>query len=201
MATGNGWSERDVVSPRLCLRLLGVTGLEAIVDGDRAALSAHLGLAVPEEILQVESRAQAHFLNMLLQNSDFELWSPRVIALRESGGVVGNIGFHTAPGPEYLKEYVEQPAIEMGYTVLPPHRGRGYALEAISALIRWAHVEQQVVAFVVSVGETNAPSLALAKRLGFTTAGTHDDDVDGAEVVFSLTGDALARLVRNPQCL
>ena len=86
--------------------------------------------------------------------------------------MVGYIGFHSRPNPPYLQPLVAD-AVELGYTVFPPFRARGFATEAVIALIGWAHRSAGIDNFVVSIAPDNEPSRAIAARLGFRRVGEH----------------------------
>jgi RimJ/RimL family protein N-acetyltransferase len=58
-------------------------------------------------------------------DESFGVW---VIIERESATVVGDIGFMGPPGADHT--------VEIGYSVIPDRRGRGYATEATRALVR-----------------------------------------------------------------
>jgi RimJ/RimL family protein N-acetyltransferase len=92
--------------------------------------------------------------------------------------MVGHIGFHGPPGVNALER---ADAVELGYQVFPAHRERGYASEAVEALMRWAQEERGISAFVASIAPDNEPSLRIVRRLGFVHVGEHWDDVDGLE--------------------
>jgi GNAT superfamily N-acetyltransferase len=94
------------------------------------------------------------------------------------GTLVGRIGFHAPPDA--------RGALEIGYAVEPAHRRRGYATEAVAAMLAWAEREHAIRHFVASVSPTNVPSLAVVKKFGFTQTGTQWDDEDGEELVFEL---------------
>jgi RimJ/RimL family protein N-acetyltransferase len=102
--------------------------------------------------------------------------------------MVGHVGFHGPPGYNALKA---ADAVEVGYTIFPEHRRRGYATEAVRALLDWARA-QGIHRFVASVGPQNEPSLALVRRLGFREVGRHWDDEDGEELEFELAPEAPA---------
>ncbi len=97
--------------------------------------------------------------------------------------MVGHAGFHGPPGVNGLRK---REAVELGYTVFPPFRGRGYATEAASALLAWARKEHGVSRFVASVAPGNDPPLAIVRKLGFVQTGERWDDEDGVELVFEL---------------
>jgi RimJ/RimL family protein N-acetyltransferase len=92
--------------------------------------------------------------------------------------MLGHIGFHGPPD--------ERGMAEMGYTVLPPFRRRGYALEAALGMMGWAQREHGVRLFRLSISPDNAPSLAMAVKMGFRQVGEQMDDEDGLEIVFEL---------------
>jgi [ribosomal protein S5]-alanine N-acetyltransferase len=97
---------------------------------------------------------------------------------------VGHAGFHGWPGvngPERAH------AVEVGYTVFPEHRRRGYEIEAVVALLAWAR-GRGVDHFIASVSPGNEPSRRLIRKLGFVQTGDQWDDEDVRELVFELDG-------------
>lgn len=106
-------------------------------------------------------------------------WLARIMVLRGDGRtVVGNAGFHMAPDA--------RGCVEIGYSVEPRHRRRGYAQEAVEALLSWAEREHGIRRFVASVSPRNEASLGLVRKLGFLEIGRHWDPLDGEELVFEL---------------
>lgn len=99
--------------------------------------------------------------------------------------MIGHIGFHTAPGAEYLRSW-SPGAVEFGFGVFSPYRRQGYAREASLALMRWAHSVHGVKKFVVSIGPDNIASQALAAQLGFNRIGSQMDELDGVEDILEL---------------
>jgi [ribosomal protein S5]-alanine N-acetyltransferase len=113
-------------------------------------------------------------------------WYVRAIVLPEDDRpMIGHIGFHGPPGVNVCRD---PDAVEVGYTIFPEHRQRGYATEAVGALIAAAEA-QGIRRFSASVGPENAPSLAIVRRLGFVEVGRHWDDEDGEELEFELILD------------
>lgn len=102
---------------------------------------------------------------------------------RVESTMIGQIGFHTRPGPEYLAT-LSPGGVELGYTVFEAWRRQGYAREAAEGLMDWAHRSHGVTRFVVSISPTNRASLALASRLAFARIGSHVDEEDGPEDIF-----------------
>jgi len=157
---------------------------EASLAGDRARMEALLGARVPAD--WPEPRFAQHWLRLLRADASLERWLARALVLRDERRMIGHAGFHSAPAPEYLREFLPG-GIELGYTVFARDQRRGYAREAVLALMAFARGEHPALTgFVASIAPANAPSLALARRLGFEKVGEHDDPVDGIEHVFAL---------------
>jgi RimJ/RimL family protein N-acetyltransferase len=97
--------------------------------------------------------------------------------------MIGHAGFHGPPG---VNGPADPDAVELGYTVFPEERGRGYATEAARALVDWAAEAHGIRRFVASVAPGNEPSLAVVRKLGFVETGSQWDDEDGLELVFEL---------------
>ncbi|MCX4748716.1 GNAT family N-acetyltransferase [Kitasatospora sp. NBC_01287] len=87
---------------------------------------------------------------------------PFCVLSKETGELVGTQGL-TARGPG---------AAEVGFWTAAEARGRGYTVEALRAVCRWAVAERAVrrLEWVAYVG--NEPSLAVARKAGFTLEGT-----------------------------
>jgi RimJ/RimL family protein N-acetyltransferase len=120
----------------------------------------------------------------MLEDPGLQEWLVRALVLREPGRpLIGHIGFHGRPGTNGPRR---ENAVEMGYTVFEPFRRRGYATEAVEALLDWAAREREIRHFVASVAPSNEPSLAIVRRLGFRRTGSQWDEQDGLELVFEL---------------
>jgi [ribosomal protein S5]-alanine N-acetyltransferase len=180
--------EPDVVSARLVLRSMTPAFLSASARGLRQ-IDGLLGLTVAGAWFDEDSLARQRLAD-LGEDPRYAPWSLRAIGLRATDQMVGHIGFHTRPGPAYLAA-IAPSGVELGYTVYPPFRRRGYAREAIVAMMAWARA-QGVPRVVVSVAPGNAASQALAVSLGFVRVGGHMDEIDGYEDILLLEGAALA---------
>lgn len=158
--------------------------LEATLAGDRARQAAVLGAAVapdwPDETGWVARWRDALFVEPALAP-----WLSRAMVLRSERRMVGNIGFHGRPGAAALEVFAPG-GVEFGYTVSARDRRQGFAREAASGLIAWARALHGISHFAVSIRPDNAPSLAVARSLGFVRVGSHVDEEDGPEDVFVL---------------
>jgi RimJ/RimL family protein N-acetyltransferase len=168
---------------RLDLVLLEPACVEALLAGRRAEAEALLAAAIPA---WWPDEHDAGFLRLRLEqmrDAEVRAWLVRGLVLREAGELVGHAGFHGPPGVSGLGK---AGAVELGYTVFPPYRGRGYATEAAAGLIRWARDERGVRTFLASVAPGNEPSLAIVRKLGFRQVGEQMDEEDGLQLVFEL---------------
>jgi len=152
--------------------------MEALLEEDFAGAEADAGVALPEFFRGERWGHLRHRLGMVRADPDALDWLTRLMVLRDTGQAVGHIGFHEPPHP--------QGWVEIGYTVFPEHRRRGYAEEAVRGLFDWACGERGVCRFRASVGPWNRPSLALVRKLGFEQTGVHVDELDGEELVFEV---------------
>jgi RimJ/RimL family protein N-acetyltransferase len=173
-----------ITSERLELISIPPTFMEAMLANDLAAAEQIIGLAVPPAWLEQRSLYNMR-LETLRHDPTEQQWLLRAVVARATSTIIGYIGFHTAPNPEYLHESVPG-GIEIGYTIEPPFRRQGYASEACTALMQWATREHGVRRFVLSISPDNTPSLRIAERFGFHKIGSHIDEEDGPEDVFLL---------------
>jgi len=176
---------KPVHTNRLQLVPLSRAFLDALLGGRRDEAQSVAGIAVPEEWPDEHDRRFLQLrLGQLTKDPAREEWLPLAIALRRRGRpMIGHIGFHGPPG---VNGPGKADALEVGYTVFEPYRRRGYATEAVEALLDAVRKEHGIRHFVASVSPRNTPSLALVGRLGFRQTGTQWDDEDGEELVFEL---------------
>ena len=149
-----------VLTERMELKPLPAIAAAALPE-DREEASRILGAALPVEWPQPD------LLDVLpLQaaaSHETECYGVWVMIERESGSVVGDVGFIGPPD--------ENGSIEVGYSVIPDRRRRGYATEAASAIVEWALSEPGVEVVVAGCDRDNEPSIRTLERLGFQRTG------------------------------
>ena len=96
----------------------------------------------------------------------FGVW---VVIELESATVVGDIGFFGPPDAEGV--------LEVGYSIVPDRRRRGYASEAAAALVTWALDQRGVEKIVAACEADNVASLLTLDRVGFRRMGEADGRV------------------------
>ncbi len=175
-----GMNVPTVRTAHLELVSLSPAFIEALLAGRRAGAETEAGLKLadgwPDEH---DSRFLRLRLEQIRQNPESQQWLVRAMVLRGPERLmIGHVGFHGPP------ETVGR--AEMGYTVMPEFRRRGYAIEAATALMEWASQEHGTKRFFVSISPENGPSLAMAAKMGFTKIGEQTDEEDGLEFVFEL---------------
>lgn len=155
--------------------------MEAMVRHDLEAASREIGAAVSAWLPVQLKHFLQYRLAQLAADPSLRPWLGRAMVLSETDGtrrVIGSIGFHGPPD--------EHGRLEIGYSVDPEFRRRGYALEAVRSMLDWARDRHGVCRFLASVRPDNTPSLELISRLGFHKVGEQFDPVDGVERVFEV---------------
>jgi len=153
--------------------------MHASLADDRLLASTLIRADLPREWPGRTGRTMRYRLDQLSVDPSVQPWLLRAIVLREPlRRVIGHIGFHAPPD--------EGRCVEVGYTVDADYRRQGFAFEAVQALFAWANAEHAICRFRASIAPDNAPSLALARKLGFVQTGSQWDEEDGEELVFEL---------------
>lgn len=91
----------------------------------------------------------------------FGFWA---VTEKASGRLVGQAGFHEMRRD--LTPSIED-TLEAGWGLLPDVQGRGYASEALQAIMPWAAVNHPDKAITCIIDPDNAASIRLAERHGF----------------------------------
>jgi RimJ/RimL family protein N-acetyltransferase len=158
--------------------------IEASLGGRWEEAATLLGATLPPEPLGFPARRfLEHRLGQMQRDPSVQRWLARAVLLREEDRLmIGSIGFHGEPG---VNAKDAAGALEIGYSIRPEHRRRGYATEAVEGMLGWARGEG-IRHFVASVAPDNEPSLAIIHKLGFVRTGEHIDPEDGLEHVFEL---------------
>jgi RimJ/RimL family protein N-acetyltransferase len=153
--------------------------LVALRDGDLAAASRLAGVEIPDFFIgDSELWLWRLRLSDIAANPEAARWIARAAVDEPGGFVVGYAGFHGPPDDAGM--------VEVGYTVLPEYRRRGYARAMLTALLRRAADEPQVRVVRASISPGNAASLATIAGFGFEPAGQQWDEEDGLELLFEV---------------
>ena len=172
-----------IVTERLELVSLSPAALEALIAGRTGDAETLIGGRLADGWPGGDERYFRLRLSQMQRDPSLRRWIVRALVLREGRDIVGHAGFHGPPG---INGKQDPAAVEVGYKVFEPFRGRGLATEAARALMGWAREEHSVRHFILSIAPSNEPSLAIARKLGFEQTGEQWDDEDGLELVFEL---------------
>jgi ribosomal-protein-alanine N-acetyltransferase len=138
----------------------------AVLPADRAAAGALLGAMLPAEwpqgdlldVLPLQARSHG-------RAADFGVW---VLIESATQTVVGDAGFKGPPADG---------VVEIGYSVIPDRRRRGYASEAAVALVDWARSQEDVDSVIAACDRENVASIRTLERLGFARTGMDGDEI------------------------
>ncbi|MFY0253179.1 GNAT family N-acetyltransferase [Chitinophaga sp. 30R24] len=135
---------------------------------------------VPDEWPQTELKEQLPYFIELLQHDPMAYpWLLWIIVSKEDRQVIGDVGFKGRPD--------KNGTVEIGYTILPVFRSKGYMQEAAGALVAWAFCQPGVRRLVAECDVTNVASQKVLRRLGMQEIKT--------------TGEMLYWQLRNTQGL
>jgi len=84
-------------------------------------------------------------------------WVQLSVTERESGRLVGDVGFSLVDEPGVIK---------IGYTIAPAFQGRGYAKEAVGALVAYAFDRLGADIVRAYANASNVPSVRVAEKVG-----------------------------------
>lgn len=116
--------------------------------------------------------------DQIARNPDDAAWVTRLVVERASRQVVGRAGFHGRPDADGM--------VEVGYSIDPAQRRRGYARESLAILLAVATAHPGLRVVRATVSPDNLPSRALLDQFGFQPVGEQWDDEDGLEIVLEL---------------
>lgn len=169
----------DITTERLRLVSLSPTVISALLRGARDEAEAEAGFEIPLEFPTEPDRDVLDMrLTQMTEDPAAQEWLMRAMLKAGSDEMIGHIGFHGPPDEGFA---------ELGYTVFPDHRRKGYAIEGARALMAWAGQTHGVRRFRLSISPSNEPSLAMAAKMGFDRVGEQMDEIDGLEYIFELT--------------
>jgi RimJ/RimL family protein N-acetyltransferase len=90
----------------------------------------------------------------------------RLIIQDASRMIIGDIGFQEPPD--------DNGTVEMGYSIVPVYRKRGYATEAGHAIIAWAFTGPEVKRVTANCLQDNHASIRVLEKLGMKRLGLQD---------------------------
>jgi ribosomal-protein-alanine N-acetyltransferase len=109
-------------------------------------------------------------------------WWNWLVVERESGEAVGSVAFG---GPVNADG-----AVLVGYAIYGEYEGRGYATEAVKAMVAWAFGQPGVREVRALAPVWNTPALRVAENVGMRPVASEEDDDVGEVLLYAVTAPA-----------
>ncbi|WP_331768292.1 GNAT family N-acetyltransferase [Embleya sp. NBC_00896] len=160
--------------------------MSALLAGNLAEGCYQVGLELPEFFVSERARGLwRRRFDQVTAEPESAPWLARAAVSEPDGAVVGYAGFHGPPD--------EVGMVEIGYTVVPEHRRKGYARAMLKSLLERAAHEPGVEIVRVTITPDNTASLATIVGFGFVEVGEQMDEEDGLEIVFEVPADRILK--------
>jgi ribosomal-protein-alanine N-acetyltransferase len=176
--------ELRVGTERLELAPLTLDEIDGLIAGDGARLKVLTGALFPgpaapppymaDPLPEVRARLRAR--------PDEAPWWNWLMVERETGRAVGSVAFGGPPD--------EAGAVLIGYAMYPQFEGRGYATEAVRAMIGWAFQQPGVRLVRALAPVWNTPALRVAENVGMRPVAADEDDDIGEVLVYAVSAPA-----------
>lgn len=144
-----------IETPRLILREFvpeDLSGLYKLYEETDTRYIEPLSTDRDEERIKLES-----YIHYIYGFYGFGLWA---VCLKDTGALIGRCGLQVV----FIGEQGEY---ELGYMISGKHEGKGYASEAVRAILDYAFETLEAPRVVVQIHKANERSVRFAKHLGF----------------------------------
>lgn len=101
------------------------------------------------EIFRPSREEAASYIENIYKIWQYGIW---ILTIRATGDIIGRAGIGDNG--------------DIGYEIIPKYRGRGYAAEAVTAIMEYAREELLLEDLFCIIEKDNIPSLCLAEKLG-----------------------------------
>jgi RimJ/RimL family protein N-acetyltransferase len=153
----------ELTTPRLRLRPLSPAAMQDLLDG-RPVDGRRWAEGYPLDGTLVAVAMQADLVKHAVDRGPFGHFQ---VVLRDEDLVIGDIGFH-AP-PDDLGE------VSIGFGIVPAARGRGFAREALAALLQWTLQQPEVRTVHADTDLVNLASQRVLLAAGMCLAADEGD--------------------------
>lgn len=166
-------SRQDIIrSERLSLIPMNLAFVDAILHQRRENAERALDVRLTSEWPIGQEQWLLRRLAQLHGDPSCAPWLTRATCLHD-GTLIGRIGFHEPPNSDGETEF--------GYEIDNAFRGRGYAREAVRALLTWGFADPRLQRAVGCVAPDNAISIHMLSSFGFVFDRVVQDEEDGEE--------------------
>lgn len=108
-----------------------------------------------------------NYLKKLKEDASLLGWGVWLVIDKENNTIIGDIGFKGKPDADHT--------VEVGYGIAPSAQNKGYATEAVNAIIKWAFSFNHVNKIVAECLVDNIPSIRVLEKLNMNRTGTKND--------------------------
>ena len=172
-----------VRTPRLDLNPMTADAIDALLKGDAPRLLDLTGASFRHPAPPPYMADALPIVRERLRAGPLEApWWNWLIVERESAEAVGSVSFAGPVNPEG--------AVLVGYAIYPDYEGRGYATEAVKALVAWAFGQSGVREVRALAPVWNTPALRVAENVGMRPVGADEDDDVGEVLLYAVTAAA-----------
>lgn len=150
------------------LRMITLTDemMEAVLKG-KGELEKIIPYGVdPDWPLAVYKELFPYKINKFQKSPQENEWEGAII-LKEENRIIGDMGFKGGPNHEG--------AIDIGYSIVPGYRGKGYATEMGLAMVEWGLEHDNVRSVVATCFPTNLASVRVLEKIGLERNGIKED--------------------------
>jgi len=167
------------VTPRVEILQLDAAALRALADGDQAAAERTSPVPLSPYLAGPECRrVWAIRAVQVIEDPPAAAWVTGIVWDPERQLAVGRAGYHGPPDSEGM--------VEVGYSIDPQYRRRGYARAALLALLARAAADPGVRTFRATISPDNVASRDLVLAHGLVVTGEQEDDEDGLEIIYEV---------------
>lgn len=118
-----------------------------------------------------DDQSMKYFMDHIEADPDAAGWLCWYILLYDDKGqstVIGSGGFKGRPTTEGT--------VEIGYSLIETYHGRGFATEAVRALVRWAFSHPDVERIIAHTFPELKPSIRVLEKNGFSHVGEGEEE-------------------------
>jgi RimJ/RimL family protein N-acetyltransferase len=154
--------DESLHTERLTLIPASVEMLRALVEDDYALASRLLGAAVPVGWPEHDGARDGLFWHLAAMERDSTAtpWRIRFVVERSANRLIGSVNLKGPPTPAG--------EVEIGWGLTADTRGRGFAVEASSAVIEWIFRHERVTRVIATIAEDHDASQGVARRVGMS---------------------------------
>jgi RimJ/RimL family protein N-acetyltransferase len=152
---------QPIQTARLTLRCLSNEDADALFAYRSDPDVARFQSWVPESLGEV----QQFIARMREQEFGAVGWYQIAIALQNTPGIIGDLGIHILES--------EPRIAEIGITLAPSFQSKGFATEALKAVLSFLFIDMHKHRVIASVDPRNTASMKLMERAGFRQEGLH----------------------------